>query len=155
MEKHALITMPQGLPFEPQTTRTVIRMTLTRGQSQAQAPVAICWWLFAGTAYCKHVLPYIRYVKVLAVAVEVLNLGIPEIMLPARCYRAPTPVNFPVNHPSGVCSAPLRGAIPPPTPSESGFADVKDSLLAVAAICTVDCNKWEDQILKQGAIPST
>jgi hypothetical protein len=55
-------------------------------------------------------------------------------------YRAPTPVIFPVNHPSGVCSPPFRDAAPPPTPSDSGFADVKDSLLALAAACTD--NKW-------------
>jgi hypothetical protein len=51
-------------------------------------------------------------------------------------YRAPTPVIFPVNHPSGVCSPPFRDDAPPPTPSDSGFAEVKDSLLALAAACT-------------------
>ena len=141
----------------------MIRATLTHGQSTGHKSGRR--WLYAdlrdrtqegvSKAYCKHPLPYIRYVEVLAVTAEVLTLGLPEIMLPTMCYRAPTPVNFPVNHPSGVCSAPLRGAIPPPTPSESGFADVKDSLLAVAAVCTVDCNIWEDQILKRRATPST
>ena len=53
------------------------------------------------------------------------------------CYLAPTPVIFPVNHPSGVCNPPLRGVTPPPTPSDSGLADTNDSLLALAAACTV------------------
>jgi hypothetical protein len=47
-------------------------------------------------------------------------------------YRAPTPVSFPVSHPSGVCKPVLLGPTPP-TPSASGLAAVKDCFLADAA----------------------
>jgi hypothetical protein len=46
-------------------------------------------------------------------------------------YRAPTPVSLWVSHPKGVC-APLLGPTPP-TPSASGFAEVKDCFRADAA----------------------
>ena len=52
-------------------------------------------------------------------------------------YRAPTPVSFPVSHPSGVWMLVPREPTPP-APSESGLDDVYESFLAFAASCTIN-----------------
>lgn len=51
-------------------------------------------------------------------------------------YILLNPVIFPVIQPSGVCVPDPRGPTPPPTPSDSGFVDVYDSRLALAAAWT-------------------
>ena len=55
-----------------------------------------------------------------------------EYNILALCYRPPTPVNLSVSQFSGVWRVPFRD---PPTllPRASGFADAKESFLALSA----------------------
>lgn len=59
--------------------------------------------------------------------------AIPLLKVICYLHLGPTPVNFPVNHPSGVRKLLPRDPRPPPTPRERGFAEANDSRLVLAA----------------------